>query len=118
LNGFSDANVLVVGQSVQLPASSPPPASPAAAPAAAAPSVVAPPAGAGAGAGATAGGRGYTVVDGDTLGGIARQLGTTTAALIDANTLDDPDHVRVGTQLALPPGASLPPSSGVTAAAN
>src|SRR5262249_1857395 len=51
----------------------------------------------------------YTVSEGDTLSSIAVQLGTTTAALADANQLDDPDKLKIGTQLILP-GASAPSS--------
>src|SRR6202011_3577416 len=65
LNAFGDANVLAIGQSVQLPVKS-------AAPAPNAPAS-----------------RTYTVADGDTLWDVAQRLGTTTAALVDANKLDD-----------------------------
>jgi peptidoglycan DL-endopeptidase LytF len=103
LNAIDNVNLVVAGQSLKLPGSSGAPASapaPTAAPASSA--------------------RTYTVAAGDTLWSVAQQLGTTTTALVDANHLDDPDHLVAGAQLALPGGvtataASQTPSTTVTA---
>src|SRR6266566_1410654 len=80
LNAIDDANLLSVGQSIKLPVKSAPapPSSP----------------------------RTYTVAAGDTLWGVAQQFATTTAALVDANHLDDPDHLVTGAPLVLPSGAA------------
>lgn len=52
----------------------------------------------------------YTVQPGDTLSGIAARLGTTVAALMQANPqIEDADRLNAGQALALPPGAELPP---------
>lgn len=50
----------------------------------------------------------YTVKGGDTLDGIARQHGTTTAAIAAANNLARPDLLRPGQKLTIPdsPGAA------------
>lgn len=53
----------------------------------------------------------YTVVAGDTLAKIARRVGTTTAALSDANCLDNPDLLEVGQALHVP---QLPPPPTIT----
>ncbi len=68
--------------------------------------------GAGGGAASAAAARTYTVADGDTLWDIAQQLGTSTAALIEANNLDDPDRLAVGTVLVAPAGARSTARSG------
>jgi LysM repeat protein len=47
----------------------------------------------------------YTVVAGDTLGAIASQFGTTISALSAANGLADPNALRVGQELIIPPPA-------------
>ena len=47
----------------------------------------------------------YTVVAGDTLGAIASQFGTTISALTAANGLADPNALRVGQELIIPPPA-------------
>src|SRR3979490_1298917 len=70
LNGLDDANLLVVGQSLKLPSKA---SAPAASSALSTPKT-------------------YTVAEGDTLWSIAQQLSTTTAALVDANKLDDADR--------------------------
>jgi len=49
-----------------------------------------------------AGTRTYTVQSGDTLDGIARQLGVSAAALAAANKIDDPNLIRVGQVLTIP----------------
>jgi cell wall-associated NlpC family hydrolase len=82
LNGLDDANVLAVGQTLKLPGG-------------AASALVLPPPPPST----------YTVVDGDTLWAVAHQFGTTTAALAQLNSLDDPDHVALGTVLTLPDAA-------------
>ena len=56
--------------------------------------------------GTTSANASYTVVDGDTLSSIAQQFGTTTTALVQANGLDDADHLVVGTTLRVPSGAT------------
>jgi peptidoglycan DL-endopeptidase LytF len=103
LNGLDDPNVLVVGQSLKLPATAPRP-SPAAAPT---PAPASP--------------RSYTVADGDTLWSIAHQLGTTTDALVRLNNLDDPSRLVLGGLLAVPGGdtavASLPAAPAAPAPA-
>src|SRR5918912_4382380 len=101
LNGLDDANLLSVGQSLSVPGNgtraAAPPASGGAAPAAA---------------------RTYTVADGDTLWALAHRFGTTTDALVQANHLDDPDHLALGTQLVVPGStgaAAAPAPSAATA---
>jgi LysM repeat protein len=47
-------------------------------------------------------GREYTVVEGDTLGSIARKFGTTVQALKDANGMGTNDFIRVGQVLKIP----------------
>ena len=94
LNAIDDVNLVAVGQSIKLPANS---AAPAPAP--------------------SASPRTYTVAAGDTLWHVAQQFATTTAALVDANHLDDPDHLVAGTQLALPSGVSAAPASQAPAPA-
>src|SRR5579859_292043 len=89
LNNLDDANFLVVGQSLKIPAGA----------------VDGPPL-------AAQAPRTVTIADGDTLWSIAQQYSTTTAALVDANNLDDPDHLIAGAQLVLPAAASSPRSVG------
>jgi cell wall-associated NlpC family hydrolase/nucleoid-associated protein YgaU len=114
MNGLDDANFVFAGQSLKVPdaaAASPPTAAartgaatttkPAASPTPTAPTTTT----------ATT----YTVVDGDTLWGIAKQMGTTLDALVQANHLDDPDHLALGTQLRMP-GASSDPAPAARAA--
>ena len=91
LNSLDDVNSLSVGQSIKLPMKA---SAPAAAPAS-----------------LPSSSRSYTVAAGDTLWGVAQQLSTTTAALVDANHLDDPDHLVAGAQLALPGGVAAAPAS-------
>jgi peptidoglycan endopeptidase LytE len=50
------------------------------------------------------------VADGDTLWSIAQQFSTTTAALVDANRFEDPDHVSTGAQIVLPATAKAAPA--------
>src|SRR5438067_11768993 len=97
LNNLDDVNLLVVGQSLKLPATrtgaavvpaSVPARAPAPAPPTAPvrPSTPPPP--------TTP--RSYAIADGDTLWSIAQQFSTTTAALVEANKLDDPNHLVAG----------------------
>lgn len=53
----------------------------------------------------------YTVVSGDTLGGIAYRHGTTVAAIKQANALTS-DRIHIGQKLAMPKGASKPAAGG------
>ncbi|HYW88932.1 MAG TPA: LysM domain-containing protein, partial [Chloroflexota bacterium] len=85
LNGLQEDDVIAVGQSLKLPGAAAPASGSASAPGRA---------------------RTYTVADGDTLSSIALQLGTTSAALVDANHLDDPDRLAIGTELIAPGQAS------------
>ena len=100
LNAIDDVNMVAVGQSIRLPVQSRALA-PASAPPAAPASTIAPPSSS----------RTYTVAAGDTLWSVAQQFATTTAALVDANHLDDPDHLVAGAQLALPSGVTAGPAS-------
>jgi uncharacterized protein YcbK (DUF882 family) len=47
----------------------------------------------------------HVVAEGETLGEIARQHGVTARAIEDANSIDDPDVLRVGQSLRIPPAA-------------
>ena len=47
----------------------------------------------------------HTVRSGENLGAIARRYGTTIAAIVEANDIDDPNRVREGTKLKIPAGA-------------
>lgn len=44
----------------------------------------------------------YTVVKGDTLGKIAKRFGVTVAALVEANSIKDPNLIRIGQVLVIP----------------
>ena len=47
----------------------------------------------------------YTIVQGDTLGAIARRTGVSVQQLIEWNGIDDPRRLRIGQQVRLtPPG--------------
>jgi LysM repeat protein len=61
-------------------------------------------------------GAGYIVKAGDTLAGIARHAGTTTAELKRVNSLKS-DYVRVGQELKLPSGIAPSPAETVATAA-
>ncbi len=54
----------------------------------------------------------YQVVEGDTLGAIARRHDTTVAELVGANGLVDPDRIRAGTGLAVPGAGWICPVQG------
>lgn len=49
----------------------------------------------------------YRVRSGDTLNGIARRFGVSTAAILTANRLKDPNHLTVGETLTVPPPPPL-----------
>ncbi len=51
----------------------------------------------------------YTVRRGDTLTSIARRFRTTVDALVRTNRIPNPNLIRVGQVLQLPPGSGLPP---------
>jgi LysM repeat protein len=46
--------------------------------------------------------RTYTVVEGDTLAGIAERFGRTAAQIQQANGIDDPDEIVIGQVLVIP----------------
>lgn len=53
----------------------------------------------------------HTVQPGETLGEIAQQYGTTEAALLELNALDEPDTIIVGQQLIVPALATFAPAA-------
>ena len=85
-NGIEDPNLIRVGQTLDMPGSS------------------------GAASGTVPAG-GYRVLPGDTLGTIALNQGTTTAALASLNGLEDPNDLKAGTVLWVPT-AAVPSASG------
>ena len=52
----------------------------------------------------------YTVVEGDTLSGIAKRYGLTVRQLVEANDIQDPNLIRVEQRLLIP-GAPQPPEA-------
>jgi LysM repeat protein/beta-lactamase class A len=96
VNGITDPDRLTEGQTLKLPATT------------AASSTSASTATGAAATTAQANGRAseYVVQSGDTLGGIAKALGVSLKALLDANSLTDPDRLSVGQKLSVPAGAS------------
>ncbi len=101
LNRLSDPNRITVGQTLLLPAHariSAPATSPSVE--ASAPPVTAPLAG---GSAAT-----YEVQPGDVLSRVALRYGVSMAAIMQANQLADPNHIRVGQKLIIPGGARVP----------
>jgi len=104
LNHLANANRIYEGQRLQLIA---PPAPPTA---------VAPPV---APASASAGATVHVVRPGEHLTGIARQHGTSVAALVAANRLANPSYIRVGQRLVIPAAAAsaVQPASAAPAAA-
>jgi LysM repeat protein len=88
-NGITDPNRVLVGQALKVP-------------------------GATARAAAPAPGRGrvHVVAGGETLTGIAARYGTSVGAVVSANGIDDPNHVRIGTRLTIPAAA---PATGLPA---
>jgi beta-lactamase class A/LysM repeat protein len=57
----------------------------------------------------------YVVHVGDTLSGIAKALGVSLRALLEANGLTDPDRLKAGQKLTVPAGAAAPAPSTSTA---
>lgn len=115
LNGITDPDRLTEGQALKLPATArtpsgspsgaPPPAqasSPAANPATGSQ----PPAQASAKPTGTT--SEYVVQSGDTLSAIAKALGVSLKALLEANEIADADRLKVGQKLTVPPGATAP----------
>lgn len=45
----------------------------------------------------------HVVESGETLSGIAARFGTTVDAIVEANGIEDPDHLAVGEELVIPP---------------
>jgi LysM repeat protein len=102
LNGLKDANVLALGQQLKIPGKAP---------------------ATGTGSTSTGGGTGttgtggatstYTVQAGDTLGKIAVRYGTTVAALLQLNSLSNPDVIAIGQKLKVPgTGGGAPAAVG------
>src|SRR3954463_8334608 len=64
-------------------------------------------------AASSAGASSYTVKRGDTLGGIAKQVGTSVSSLLHGNGLKDADHIVIGQVLKVgdaKSGAQAPPT--------
>jgi beta-lactamase class A/LysM repeat protein len=118
LNGIADPNRLTEGQTLKLPSTvrTAPPTAPATAPAATQPPATA---ATGTQASSQTGARTtapseYVVQPGDTLSGIAKSLGISQKALLDANEITEPDKLTVGLKLTVPAGALAPGASGTT----
>jgi beta-lactamase class A/LysM repeat protein len=111
LNGITDPDRLSAGQTLKLPTTARvPEGSPSGAPP---PAQASSPPASGNQAQASAKPTGspseYAVQPGDTLSGIAKSLGVSLKALMDANAeLADPDRLRVGQKLTVPAGATGP----------
>ncbi|MHB0874531.1 MAG: LysM peptidoglycan-binding domain-containing protein [Anaerolineae bacterium] len=56
----------------------------------------------------------YTIVAGDSLSGIARELGVSLAALAGYNEIENPSRINVGQVLEIPPADYVPPTATVT----
>lgn len=96
-NGITDPNRVFAGQTLTLPGTGG--AATPTAPAATAP----------------APGRTHVVAAGETLSSIAGKYGTTVRAIVDANGITDPNHVRIGTRLQIPTVAQAAPTGGLPA---
>jgi LysM repeat protein len=83
-NGLSDADLIVAGQSLEMPSGT---------------------------GSSSAGGSTYTVEDGDTLGAISRKFGTSVRALVEANGITNPNLIRTGTKLTIAGASSSAPAS-------
>lgn len=66
----------------------------------------------------TADAKSYVVQKGDSLSRIARQAGISTRELAAINQIDNPNKIRVGQSLMLPPTASVPATSSPTPVAS
>jgi LysM repeat protein len=87
-NGITDPNRVFAGQQLTVPGS-----------------------GGGGGAARSSGsGRTHTVAPGETLSAIAAKYGTSVKAIVDANGITNPNHVRVGSRLTIP---NAPPATGL-----
>jgi beta-lactamase class A/LysM repeat protein len=104
LNGIADPNRVVEGQTLKLPpvtlarAASQPAQTTQTSQTPAPPQTAQPAAPAGE----------YVVQSGDTLSGIAKTVGVSLKALLEANELADPDRLTVGQKLIVPAGATAP----------
>jgi beta-lactamase class A/LysM repeat protein len=108
LNGITDPDRVTVGQGLKLPAqpttASQLPSSP-------------PAAGSGqAGAKPVGAPTEYVVQAGDNMSAIAKSLGVSLRALLEANGLDDPDRLKIGQKLIVPAGATAPSAGAAPAA--
>jgi LysM repeat protein len=101
-NGITNYNLVYVGQRLIIPGASSVPAAPTAAPAATA----VPP--------ATTRST-YVVQRGDMLGKIAQKFGLTSAVLIAANGITNPNLIYVGQSLLIPASASVPAATPLPA---
>jgi beta-lactamase class A/LysM repeat protein len=109
LNGITDPDRVTVGQGLKLPAqpataSQPPSSQPVAGSGQASPK----PAGTS---------TEYVVQAGDNMSAIAKSLGVSLRALLEANGLDDPDRLKIGQKLTVPAGATSPAASTAAAPA-
>lgn len=86
-NGITDPNRVFAGQSLSVPGAA---AAPTPAPSS----------------------RAHVVAAGETLSAIAARYGTTVRAIVEANDIRDPNHVRIGRRLSIP---NAPPASGLPA---
>ncbi len=111
-NGLRNPNLIRVGQRLRIPSTSAGTPTPTPAPGDATPTATPAPA-------VPGGGVWYTVRSGDTLGSIARRHGTSSTAIVRANSLQNPNVIRVGQRLWIPAaaGGDPPPASTPTSAA-
>ncbi|MCE5259495.1 MAG: LysM peptidoglycan-binding domain-containing protein [Chloroflexi bacterium] len=105
-NSISNPNLLYVGQRLWIPGSSS--ATPAPTAVSGQPSATPTP------EGTSSGGQWYSVRSGDTLYGIALRFGVGYNALISANSISNPNLIRVGQKLWIPSGGSSAPGVAPT----